>query len=82
MLALKVLRSAGLAGGITAAASAIMSNVMMAAAMLGAAGGGPRQPATGGPTQNSAYGQISVSEKAEKCMENEKVLRMRISAEK
>ena len=27
-------------------------------------------------------GQISVSEKAKKCMENEKVLRIRISAEK
>jgi hypothetical protein len=37
---------------------------------------------TGGPTQNSASGQISVSEKAKKCMENEKVLRLRISAEK
>eukprot|EP01048_Picozoa_sp_COSAG05_P006034 COSAG05_NODE_375_length_10634_cov_14.790603_5_plen_93_part_00 len=36
----------------------------------------------GGPTQNSASGQISVSEKAKKCMENEKVLRPRISAEK
>ena len=30
---------------------------------------------TEGPTQNSASGQISVSEKAKKCMENEKVLR-------
>ena len=37
---------------------------------------------TGGPTQNSASGQISVSEKAKKCMENEKVLRLRISDEK
>ena len=37
---------------------------------------------TGGPTQNSASGQISVSEKAKKCMENEKVLRPRISPEK
>ena len=37
---------------------------------------------TEGPTQNSASGQISVSEKAKKCMENEKVLRMRIRAEK
>ena len=45
---------------------------------------GARNPyvGTGGPTQNSASGQISVSEKAKKCMENEKVLRLRISAEK
>eukprot|EP01048_Picozoa_sp_COSAG05_P026666 COSAG05_NODE_7397_length_817_cov_2.387187_1_plen_31_part_01 len=28
---------------------------------------------TGGPTQNSASGQISVSEKVEKCMENERM---------